>query len=362
MDFRAVIMAGGVGTRFWPLSRQQSPKQFLPIISDRTMIEETVGRLLPAIPADNIYTIANREHTQVMREYLPNLPEANFLVEPQGKNTAPCLVLATAVIFAQNPEAVVAVFPADHSIQKEEIFREKLLAGAEMAAQTENLITFGIPPDFPSTGYGYIRFDKESANPAGGEDFFTVQEFKEKPDAATAREFVAAGNYFWNSGMFIWQAQTFAQKLEEFAPDVHRHWQRILEAVQAGDLTGESDRIAEIYHELPATSIDYALMEKARGVMMGEGNFGWSDVGAWSALASFWEQDDKGNAVRGDSLTLDAENNLVYNPGKLTALVGVKDLVVVETDDALLICPKDMDQKVKEIVTELKEKQKKEYL
>jgi mannose-1-phosphate guanylyltransferase len=362
MDLRGVILAGGVGTRFWPLSRQKSPKQFLPIISDRTMIEETVDRLLPAIPAANIYTIANQEQTQVMRDYIPALPEDNFLIEPQARNTAPCLVLATAIIYTQNPEAVVAVFPADHSIQKEKIFQQKLLAGAEMAARTENLITFGIPPDFPSTGYGYIRFDREAAETTEGENFFEVREFKEKPDAVTAREFLTAGHYYWNSGMFIWQARTFAQKLEECAPEYFSHWQNILEALRTEDRKAESDRIAEIYPEMPATSIDYALMEKARGVLMGEGNFGWSDVGAWSSLSSFWEKDDKGNAVRGDGLILDAENNLVYNPDKLTALVGVKDLIVVETDDALLICPKDLDQKVKEIVAELKKRLKKEYL
>ncbi|NOR14374.1 MAG: hypothetical protein GQ544_01585, partial [Candidatus Aminicenantes bacterium] len=339
-------------------SRTKTPKQFLPIISDRTMIEETVERLRPAIPVENIYTIADQEQTRVMRDYVPDIPKDNFLVEPQGRNTAPCLVLATAVIFAQNPEAVVAVFPADHSIQQEDLFREKLLAGAQMASRAEHLITFGIPPDFPSTGYGYIRFEKDSVHTVADENFYSVQEFKEKPDAATAQEFVNAGNYFWNSGMFIWQARTFAQKLKEFAPEFYVHWQNILDAIQKGEI----GRIAEVYPEMPATSIDYALMEKAQGVLMGDGSFGWSDVGAWSSLASFWEEDEKGNTIRGESLILDAEDNLVYNPNKLTALVGVKDLIVVETEDALLICPKDQDQRVKEIVAELKNKQKKEYL
>jgi mannose-1-phosphate guanylyltransferase len=358
MDLRAVIMAGGVGTRFWPLSRTKTPKQFLPIISDRSMIEETVERLLPAIPAVNIYTIANQDQTQALRDYVPVLPKNNFLVEPQGRNTAPCLVLATAIIYAQNPEAVVAVFPADHSIRQAEIFQEKLLAGAEMAARSENLITFGIPPDFPSTGYGYIRFLKESPRAAADEPFYEVEEFKEKPDAATAREFINAGNYYWNSGMFIWQARTFAEKLAAYAPEFYTHWQNILAALQSG----EADRLDQIYPEIPATSIDYALMEKTQGVLMGEGDFGWSDVGAWSSLAAFWQKDEKGNAVRGQSLILDASGNLVYNPKKITALVGVQDLIVVETEDALLICPKDQDQRVKEIVAELRQKQKKELL
>jgi len=360
VDLRAVIMAGGTGTRFWPLSRQRRPKQFLPIISRKTMIEETVDRLHPLLDPGHIYTIANQAQTEILRGFLPEAPAGNLLIEPEARNTAPCLMLATAVLYLENPEAVLAVLPADHSIRDAALFRERLRAGAEAAAASDRLITFGIPPTCPATGYGYIRFSRTSPQVFGeGSAFFPVREFKEKPDAATAQVFCEAGNYFWNSGMFLWQARTFARQIERFAPDLHAHWEEMLAAVTRGDRAG----MAGVYERLPATSIDYALMERSQDVLMGEGDFGWSDVGAWSALSEFWPQDDDGNAIRGQGLALDSRNCLAYSAsGKLTALVGVEDLIVVETEDALLVCRRDQDQKVKDLVAELRKTGEDEYL
>jgi mannose-1-phosphate guanylyltransferase len=328
--------------------------------SHKTMIEETVDRLHPLLKPADIYTIADPAQTEILRGYLPDAPVGNLLIEPEARNTAPCLMLATAVLYLDNPEAVLAVLPADHSIQDADKFRERLRAGAEAAAADDRLITFGIPPAFPATGYGYIRFSRTSPRAFGeGSSFYTVQEFKEKPDAATAMEFCNAGNYFWNSGMFLWQAQVFALQIERFAPELHAHWGAMLEAVQRGDRAG----IAKIYERLPSTSIDYALMEQSQDVLMGEGDFGWSDVGAWSALSAFWLKDDDGNAIRGQGLAFDSRNCLVYSSSdKLTALIGVDDLIVVETADALLICRKDQDQKVKDLVAELRKSGKDEYL
>lgn len=358
MDFRAVIMAGGSGTRFWPLSRKKRPKQFLPIISEKTMIEETVDRLSPLIPLDKIFTIAGRRQTETIRSLVPDLPEANLLIEPQGKNTAPSLILATARIYLQNPEAVVAALPADHLISEPSVLLKKLEAGALAAFRQERLITFGIPPSYPATGYGYIQFLRENPLRIKEEDFFEVQEFKEKPDLEKAQSFLKQGNYFWNSGMFIWKSSVFAQKFEQHAPEMHIYWERILKALKEDDET----QIHVIFDEIPSISIDYTLMEKAKGVMMGEGNFGWSDVGAWSSLLDIWPLDEKGNALRGENIVLDTESCLLYNPKKFTALIGVKDLVVVDTEDALLICHKELDQRVKEVVETLKKKHRKEYL
>lgn len=358
MDFRAVIMAGGMGARFWPLSRKKRPKQFLPIISEKTMIEETVHRLLPLVPYSKIYTIANIEQAQIISNHLPKLPEENLLVEPQGKNTAPSLMLATASIFLQNQEAVVAALPADHLIKESSLFLEKLKAASVAASREKKLITFGIPPLYPATGYGYIQFLKENPIQILDENFYAVQEFKEKPDLERAKIFLAKGNYYWNSGMFLWQVSVFAQKLKEHASSLFPYWERILDALKN---KGKA-KIEAIFEEIPSISIDYALMEKAKGVLMAEGNFGWSDVGAWSALADIWPQDKEGNALRGKNILLDSQNCLVYNPQKLTALIGVKDLIVVDTEDALLICSKKEDQKVKEVVEKLKKKSKKEYL
>lgn len=358
MDFRAVIMAGGSGTRFWPLSREKRPKQFLPIISEKTMIEETVDRLTPLIPLDKIFTIANRQKTETIRSLLAGLPEANLLIEPLGKNTAPSLILATARIHLENPEAVVAALPADHLISEPSVLLKKLEAGALAAFKEESLITFGIPPSYPTTGYGYIQFLKDNPFRIKEEDFYEVQEFKEKPDFDKAKNFLAQGNYFWNSGMFIWKSSVFSQKLEQYAPEMYIYWGRILKALKEDD----EAQIHATFDDIPSISIDYALMEKAKGVLMGEGNFGWSDVGAWSSLLDIWPLDEKGNALRGENIVSDSETCLLYNPQKLTALIGVKDLVVVDTEDALLICHKDSDQKVKDIVETLKKKHKKEYL
>jgi mannose-1-phosphate guanylyltransferase len=358
MDIRAVIMAGGAGTRFWPLSRKKKPKQFLPIVSDKTMIEETVHRLLTKVPANNIYTIANFEQTQVIRGLLPDLPQENLFVEPQGRNTAPSLMLATAWIYLRNPKAVLAALPADHLIKDAPLFLKKLEAGATAAATGENLITFGIPPAYPETGYGYIRFSPKKPVHFLDEPFFLVQEFKEKPEYEQAKNYLEEGNYFWNSGMFLWQADIFVQKLEKHAPSMFIYWKKILDALKNKD----EAQIASVFEEIPSMSIDYALMEKAEGVLMGKGNFGWSDVGAWSALADIWSRDEQGNTLKGESIILDSQNCLLHNPHKLTALIGVKDIIVVDTEDALLITQKNMDQKVKDIVEKIKQKGKVKYL
>lgn len=358
MEFYAVILAGGVGTRFWPLSRRERPKQFLPIISEKTMIEETVERLVPLIPLERIYTIANSDLSRTIKDIFPNIPDPNFLIEPMGRNTAPSLILATAQVFLQNTEAVLAALPSDHLITDTPLFLKKLEAGAEVAAERDDLVTFGIPPSYPSTGYGYIQFSREASQKIKEEDFYPVQEFKEKPDVAQAKVFLEAGNYFWNSGMFLWKAGTFASKLKEFAPEWHIYWDKICSALQDKDEL----QIATIFETIPSTSIDYALMEKAKGVLMCEGNFGWSDVGAWSSLLEIWPKDRAGNAQRAESILLDAENCLVFSKDKLTALVGVKDLIVVDTPDALLICRRDLDQQVKDIVDRLKKDNKDEYL
>jgi len=358
LDIRAVIMAGGSGTRFWPLSRKRTPKQFLPIVSDKTMIEETVERLQPIISYPNIYTIANRSQTQAIQRMLPHLRKGNLLVEPVGKNTAPSLVLATARIYLQNPEAVVAALPSDHLILDNPLFAKKIGAAAEAAAREKSLITFGIPPAFPSTGYGYIHYAKVGPKKVADENFFEVLEFKEKPGYEQARLFIESGDYYWNSGMFLWRADVFADKLSRHAPDFYPYWLKMLEALKTKSVA----QIAAIFKEIPSISIDYALMEKAKGVLVCEGNFGWSDVGAWSSLADIWKKDDFGNAFKGEYIVFDTSNSICFNPGKLTAFIGVKDLIVINTKDALLVCHKDQDQRVRQVLDALAKKGKTKYL
>jgi mannose-1-phosphate guanylyltransferase len=355
---RAVIMAGGSGTRFWPLSRRSRPKQFLPIATPKPMIVETVERLLPLLPSEAIYTISSRSQAAKIRRLVPQLPARNVLVEPMSRNTAASLILATARIYRQDRGAVVFALPADHLIAQAGVFRRKLAAAAEAAAAGEAIVTFGIPPTFPATGFGYIHYSNSPALQIRGEMFYPVLRFKEKPDLVRARKFLRQGRHAWNSGMFIWRADVFAQKLERHAPDFFSFWQRILSALAKKD----GAEIGRVFREIPATSIDYALMERARGVLMNKGDFGWSDVGSWAALADIWLNDEAGNSVRGESLLLDARRCLIYSPRRLAAVVGLDDVIVVDTEDALLICHRERDQAVKDVIERLQKEGKVKYL
>ena len=358
-DVRAVILGGGRGTRFWPLGRAAKPKQFLRIAGRDPMLLETVRRIRPFIPARRVTLVADAVQTRLARRLLPGLPAANFLVEPQARNTAPALLLATARVWLDNPGAVVAVLPADHLIRDEKRFLRALRAGVEAAARERAFVTFGIPPTYPATGYGYIRHDRESGRNIGGSVFYPVMAFKEKPNLAQADEYLASGDYAWNSGMFVWRADVFAEKLEAFAPELMPAWAGILEALKSGN----RKKLRAAFALAPALSIDHALMEKAGGVLVTDGDFGWSDVGAWSSLLEIWPRDRNGNAFRGEGLAVDSKGCLVWNPGRLTALIGVRDIVVVEAGDALLVCDAALDQKVKEIVDALKKtKRHKKYI
>jgi mannose-1-phosphate guanylyltransferase len=358
IDVRAVILAGGRGTRFWPLGRATRPKQFLPIAGRKSMVEETVERIRPLIPAERMLLVADAGQTRALRKILPKMPAASFLVEPLARNTAPSLMLATARIWLENPRAVIAVLPADHLIRQRERFLGKLRAAVALADADPLLVTFGIRPTYPATGYGYIQRSPDSPRRQGRELFYPVRAFREKPDLELADQFLAVGDYSWNSGMFVWRADVFAQKLEAFAPDLFPFWNGVVEALRRRD----GRLLRAVFERIPVTSIDYALMEKSQGVVVCEGDFGWSDVGAWSSLFEIWKGDRAGNVVRGDHLILDSRDCLVYNPGRLTALIGVRDLIVVEAGDALLVCASAQDQRVKEAVESLKKLKKNRYL
>ncbi len=349
-DVRAVILAGGRGTRFWPLGRAARPKQFLRITGPDPMLLQTVRRIRPLVPPRKITLIADAVQTRQARRLLPKLPKASFLVEPEARNTAPALMLATARVWLENPEAVVVVLPADHLVCDEATFLRRLKSAVEAAARENALITFGIPPTSPATGYGYIRHNRGAGERIAGTVFYPALGFKEKPDAVRAAEYIAAGDHAWNSGMFLWRAGVFAGKLERYAPDLMPVWEAMVAALRSGSAA----KLKSAFRLAPALSIDYALMEKADGVLVADGDFGWSDVGAWSALAGIWPRDEAGNASRGETVALDARDCLVWNPDRLTALVGVHNLIVVEAGDALLICDASHDQKVKDVVAELK--------
>lgn len=351
-DIRAVILGGGRGTRFWPLGRASKPKQFLRITGRDPMLVQTVRRVRPLVPPRRTYLVADAAQTRTARKVLSGLPAANFMVEPLARNTAPALMLATARVFLENPEAVVAALPADHLILDEKRFRTVLRAGAEMAGRDKALVVFGIPATYPATGYGYIRHDRTAGRKVGGTPFYPVTAFKEKPNLAQADEYLASGDYAWNSGMFLWRADVFARTLEDCAPELGPAWNGLLEALRSG----RPGKLRAAFNLAPALSIDYALMEKAKGVVVADGDFGWSDIGAWSTLLEVWPRDGAGNAFRGETVALDSRGCLVWNPGRLTALVGVRDLIVVEAGGALLVCDAALDQKVRDVVEALKKR------
>jgi len=346
-----VIMAGGSGTRFWPQSRKRTPKQLLKIAGDQTMIRVTVERILPEIPFERILVVAGDSHAQEIRAELPELNEKMVVGEPQGRNTGPCIALAAYRIAKEDPNAIMAVLPADHLIGKEDEFRKALRIAAEVASTSDYLITFGIVPVRPETGYGYIELGPEAVK-QGNSSLFEVKAFVEKPDRATAEKYLVAGNYLWNSGMFIWKASAIIQAFENYCPSISQ----IIGAIgQDLDTPRESDAIREAYECVESISIDYAIMEKAVNVLVLPLDVEWNDVGSWASLHDVWDQDHNRNAVKGAFLALDAAGCVVSSPHKLTTLIGVDDLVVVDTPDALLVCRKDRAQDVKELQEALKQ-------
>ncbi len=356
----AVIMAGGKGARFWPRSRNRLPKHLLDICNERTIIQETVERIIPLTPPEKILIVTGASHARELIGQLPQITPENILIEPVGRNTAPCIGLAALVVRKRAGNAVMAVLPSDHLIADEEHFRHVLAAAADMAARGDHLVTLGIRPTGPETGYGYIEEGK-LATRERGEDIFTVKSIREKPDAELAKTFLARGGFYWNSGMFIWQAATILKEMEASLPDIY---EGLLAIDKALGTPAEAKIIADAYGRFRSISIDYGVMETSKNTLVIPADFGWSDVGSWDALWEVSEKDDQGIAARNREglISVNSRNSLVYSPKKLVALVEVTDLIVVETEDALLICKRGASQEVKKVVETLEEEKREEYL
>lgn len=352
----AVIMAGGSGTRFWPRSTESRPKQFLNIFGDRTMLQSTVDRIESLIPPEGIWVITNDKYVDLVQEQLPEVPAQNIVGEPVAKNTAPCVALAAALIQEKDPDATMVVLPADHQISDPEKFRSILQAAKSKAQDEQALVTIGINPGHPETGYGYIEFDKEASESFGDHEIKKVNQFREKPDLDTAKSFLEAGNFLWNSGMFIWQAATILDEFKEHLPSVYRN---ITELSPAIGSTKQKKAVNNFYRACPSISIDYGIMEQSQSVFVVPGSFGWNDVGSWSAVYELREKDKDGNAIQAShSVLVGSTDNLIHSQSnKLIALVGVKNLAVVETDDAILVCNMDESQDVKKVVKQLRDKE-----
>ena len=348
MKITAVIMAGGRGERFWPKSRNDKPKQFLSLTQDKeTMIQKTVKRLLPVVEKDDIYIVTNASYTSLVSEQLPDIPKENILAEPCARNTAPCIAYAAAIINKKYDDAIMLVLPSDHLIKYEDIYISTLKKAIKSAKDGKNLITIGITPTYPETGYGYINFGEEKG------DVFEVKKFVEKPDLKTAKSYLSSGKYLWNSGMFVWKISSIMRNFREFMPDRHKG------ALKIGENFGTENFdsvLKEEFENFRSESIDFGIMEKADDIYTIPGSFGWDDVGSWLAMERINETDEFKNFTEGDVLMYDTKRTTVCGGKRLIAAVGARDIIIVDTDDVLLVCSKNSTQDVKQIIAQLKEK------
>jgi mannose-1-phosphate guanylyltransferase len=347
----ALIMAGGSGTRLWPLSRSHRPKQALKLVGERTMIQQAVDRIMPLIPAGNIFVVTRAEHAAILSEQVPELPKQNFIVEPEGRGTAPAIGLGAIHFRRLDPGATMMVLTADHVITGVPQF-QRVLSAASQAAGQGYLVTLGIQPSSPFTGYGYIHRG-DSLGEIGGFPLFRLERFTEKPDRETARQMLASGEYSWNSGMFVWRVDLI---LDEFRRQMPEFYTQLAEVEAA---LGKPEYIAvlgRIWPQVTKQSIDYGVMEGAHGAAVFPVDIGWYDIGSWTSLLDLLPADADGNTIIGSTLGIDTHNTLIYcggSSGRLIATIGVEDLVIVDTEDALLICPKAREQEVKEVVNRL---------
>ena len=344
----AIVMAGGSGTRFWPASRKNLPKQFLPVAGETPMLTATARRLEGLVDPEHLLVVSGKSHVELVKECLPDLPDANLLAEPTGRNTAPCVAWAAYEIQRRDPEAVQVVLPADHAIEPDDAFRHSLRAAADEAASSAALLTLGIQPTYPATGYGYIEAG-DKLREVDGHPVFSVKRFVEKPDRWRAQEFVDSQTFYWNGGIFVWRTDAIIKAFEKHLPEV---------SSQLAD-AATPEAIDAVYPNLPAQAVDVAILEKVaeeEGVRTVPIDYRWSDVGSWDALSDVHPLDEAKNCVAGGTtlVTEDTKNCIVWGEnGSLTALIGVEDLIVVRAGNATLVCPRDRAEDVRLIVAEL---------
>jgi mannose-1-phosphate guanylyltransferase len=359
MKLNALIMAGGEGKRFWPLSKKSNPKQFLSLVGEKSLIRQTVDRILPLIPIERIFVVTGDIYADLTLEHLPELPIENLILEPDGKNTAPCIAYSSLKINKINEDSITVVLPADHVIGDDQEFRNALSFAANVAdTKLDNgqypLITLGVTPTAPQTGYGYIKADIELLS-SDNYSAYKVDKFTEKPDIETALSFLNQGGYYWNSGIFIWKNSSIISAFRDIIPA----WQSSFDEISnnLGQLS-EKDSVSKFYDTLTPGSIDKLILEHSENTLVIPINFPWSDVGSWSALDEYLRKEDSENVIRGKAVSIDSSNCLVYGTEKLIALVGVEGLVVVESEDSILVLNKEKSQDVKKVVEEINKKEK----
>ncbi|MCA9751712.1 MAG: mannose-1-phosphate guanylyltransferase [Gemmatimonadetes bacterium] len=348
-----IIMAGGRGTRFWPASRETLPKQFLEIGGEGSLLTRTGARLAPLAPPHDTWVVTNVAHVGIAADHLPDIPRDQIVGEPVGRNTAPCIALAAALVAREDPEGVLVVAPADHWIGNEEEFRATIEEGVRVAREEKGLVTFGVVPTGPETGYGYIEAGEELA---GQGSVARVVRFTEKPDRPTAEKFLAGGRHYWNSGIFAWRADVFLEELARQHPDMAAECRRMAQAVDRGSALETG------YPSLTSISVDYAVLEHSDNVYVVPAEFPWSDVGSWDALADISPADGRGNVLEGDALAVGSTGCFVRSTSRFVSVVGAKDLIVVDLPDALLVCSKERTQDVKKVVEALEKAERRDLL
>ena len=337
----SVLMAGGIGSRFWPMSREAYPKQFINAFGDTSLLQQTLARVAPLIPVERSYVVTHERYAELTQEQLPGV---HVLAEPISRNTAPCIAYAAIVLHAIDPEAIMVVLPADHQIRNEEAFREVLQTAIEAARMPGALITIGIKPTYPATGYGYIQMDGSADSPLGS---YPVRTFAEKPNLPTAERFLDSGDFLWNSGIFVWRADTILAQMKTHLPKMH---EAFADAARSLSTPDEVEAIRNAFHKSARISVDYGIMEHASHVQVVPGSFGWSDIGDWRAVYDLSKKNPHGNVLENQVLVHDASRCMVRASSRLVVLVGVHDMMVIDTDDALLICHRESAQQVKNVV------------
>jgi mannose-1-phosphate guanylyltransferase/mannose-6-phosphate isomerase len=342
-----LVMAGGQGTRFWPESTRKQPKQYLKLVGERSLLASTLERFDTLVAPNHRYIVTVKEQSELAKEHSRNMiSEQGLIFEPAGRNTAPCILLAMAALEKEgmSEEDVVAIVPSDHVILNHQGFRDTIKKACELAIKNEKIVTIGIRPHFPHTGYGYIQKGDEVED-----ESFTVRQFKEKPDRKTAQDYVSSGEYFWNAGMFVSTLKVLKQEFEIHAKDVYAHFPRLSQSLE------NEDDLSAVYSEIPEDSIDYAIMEKSKNVMVVPAAFDWNDLGSWDALESVLEKENENTVVQAEgSLFQEAKGNIVFAPGKFVSLTKVNDLIIVSNERALVVLPKEDAQEIKKVVNYLK--------